>query len=132
MNIARRQLLLLIVLFLALSGCSQAYDSQVSGEVALDGKPLTLGTITFHPLGDGPLAYGQIDAAGKFALSTGANAGLKPGDYVVTIVATGPPPSDMIPGALLTPAKYGSKDKSDLKATVVAGKNHFKLEMKSP
>jgi hypothetical protein len=121
---------------LSVAGCG-GHDSRVSGVVTLDGQPLTTGTVTFHSLSAGVSAYGSIGAGGRFRLQTGQIAGLPPGEYVATVVATGEPPpvapnESPRPGALLTPPVYGNQQTSPLKFTVKPGANHFKLELRGP
>lgn len=116
------------------AGCSEN-SAQVSGTVQLDGKPLTTGTVSFHPTGAGPVAYGQLDTTGNYELSTGTSAGLAVGTYVVTVTAMEmlPPenPQDETIPKLLTPPSYGDKSTSDLRAAVQPGKNRVPLELKS-
>jgi hypothetical protein len=99
----------------------------MSGQVTLDGEPLTKGTVVFHPEKAGADAYATIDTSGTYSVRTGTDKGLEPGDYVVTVVATtGPPPY----GKLITPERYGSAKKSGLKVTVGAGDNRFDIPLK--
>lgn len=115
------------------SGCgSKPYASTVSGIATLDDKPLTSGTVTFHPPGDGAVAYGPIDASGNYKVSTGSTAGMSPGEYLVTVVSTGPAPAEEVPGPLLTPPKYGTKQTTDLKVTIKAGSNDIPLKLVTP
>ncbi len=116
-------------LCLLLTGCSSKLGSQVSGSVSFDGKPLTSGDVTFAPVGEGQIAYGKIDSAGNYVLRTGNEDGAKPGEYVVTVVATGTPPSNDQPPPLLTPAKYSDKSTSDLKKTITPGANTVDLSL---
>jgi hypothetical protein len=126
------------LVFLApLAGCgSKKLPSKVSGVVKLDGAPLsvdgtkiTSGAVSFHPVGEGAVATGTIDSSGRYTLDTGIKEGIKPGDYIATVVATAPPPDDKTPGQRVTPDKYGSKETSDKKVTVVAGNNDIPLEL---
>ncbi len=116
-------------------GCS-GQQSTVSGVVTLDGKPLDRGAVSFHAVGGGPTAVGQIDSSGHYALKVGEEHGLPLGEYVVTVVASEDPlPGDGFesptPGDLITPARYGSTQTSDLKKTVASGDNHIDLELTS-
>jgi hypothetical protein len=126
-----------IVVTLFTLGCSPN-AAQVSGTVTLDGSPLTTGTgtVTFHPAsGQGAIAYGQIDAQGRYKLSTGTNAGLTPGSYVATVVASEPipatSPNEEIQFKSITPEKYGSTELSDLRVEVQRGANDVPLVLKS-
>jgi hypothetical protein len=129
--------LLTLLLISAAIGCSGSAAS-VSGTVTLDGQPLTTGNVSFHPDGDtGAPAYGQIDAQGRYSLSTGTQAGLAPGAYTAVVVATKDPPQlydktgSEIPPIPITPAKYGSTTTSDLKVQVKPGKNDVPLALES-
>jgi hypothetical protein len=118
---------------LLLAGCGSSHDASITGHVTLDGSPLTSGTVTFHPAAGGAIAYGQIDSQGNYAVKTGRESGLTPGSYVVTVVATGEPSKGMdeSPGELLTPARYGSVEESDLKFEVKAGENTIDIPLTS-
>src|SRR5690554_4660989 len=83
-----------LVLLGALLGCGSAHEAQVSGKITLDGAPLTTGTVAFHPVGGGPVAYGVVDRQGKYQLQTGTTHGLAAGEYRVLVVATGELPTD--------------------------------------
>ena len=139
-----------IIVLVLLSGCGGAHEASVLGTATLDGKPLTSGTVTFYPMAGGAPAYAQIQSDGSYALSTGAAAGLAPGEYAVTVVAAAPPaaappavaPPAVAPpakrpppetlGVLLTPARYGNLQQTDLRFTVIRGANRIALELKSP
>jgi hypothetical protein len=118
---------------LLLAGCGSGHDASITGTVTLDGTALTTGTVTFHPVAAGAIAYGQIDSQGNYAVKTGRESGLKPGSYVVTVVATGEPSKGMdeSPGELLTPARYGNVEQSDLKFEVKAGENKIDIPLTS-
>jgi len=130
-----RRLLPILLIFVV--GCSGSAAS-VSGTVTLDGQPLTKGDVSFHPDGgSGAPAYGQIDAQGRYSLSTGTEAGLAPGAYTAVVVATKDPPQlydktgAEIPPIPITPHKYGSTTTSDLKVQVKPGKNDVPLALES-
>jgi hypothetical protein len=113
-------------------GCG-AHDSSVYGTVTLDRKPLETGTVTFHPAGEGAVAYGRIGADGSYRLHTGAEQGLAAGEYIVTVVATAPPPDphSEVVGKLLTPARYGKLDQTDLRYTIEPGRNQIDLALQT-
>jgi hypothetical protein len=124
----------LLLLCCVIAGCSQQYDANVTGNVTYAGKPLTTGALTFHPTASGPLAMGDIHADGTYMLQTGEVAGLKAGDYLVTVVATGPMPeptaAEPMPlPKLLIPARYGDVKTSGLKYTVKSGANTINIEL---
>jgi len=129
---------LTILLAAVVAGCSSNAAS-VSGTVTLDGQPLTTGNVSFHPDGgSGAPAYGQIDAQGRYTLSTGTDAGLAPGKYVAVVVATKDPPKPYdatgseVPPIPITPTKYGQVATSDLHVDVKAGRNDIPLALQSP
>lgn len=113
-------------------GCG-THESSVFGTVTLDGKRLTTGTVTFHPTGEGAVAYGRIGADGSYRLHTGAEQGLAAGEYIVTVVATAPPPDPQseVVGKLLTPARYGTLDQTDLRFTIEPGKKQIDLALQT-
>ena len=121
-----------------LAGCGGS--GSVSGKVTLDGQPLTTGTVTFHPVGSGPVAIGTIGPDGRYELAVGQDRSVPPGDYVVTVEATepvaaepapakGPPRPPAAPKGL-TPDKYADKAATDLRFTVKPGGNTINLELK--
>jgi hypothetical protein len=94
--------------------------------VTLDGKALSVGTVTFRPVTEGAVAYGSIDQNGNYTVRTGTDKGLVSGEYIVTIVATtGPPPM----GKLLIPRRYGNPQESGLRFTVDASTNRIDLPL---
>jgi hypothetical protein len=109
----------------------------VSGSVTLDDKPLTTGVVSFHPTAGGPVALGRIDDSGRYAAAVGSGAGLPPGEYVVTVVANEPmvpskdPRMAPSPGRRITPERYATKEKSDLRHTVTPGSNTVHLALRS-
>ena len=118
-----------------LAGCGGAHESNVSGAVYLDDKPLNTGNVTFYPAQGGAAVYSRIGPDGGYQLKTGDTSGLKPGEYKVTVVATEIPtvvPGSTPPiGKLLTPHKYGQLDQTDLAFTVGPGDNTIDLRLKS-
>ena len=80
----------LTVLLGAAAGCDgQRPPVAVSGRVTLDGKPVEGAIVTFHLLGDdkeGRPATGQTDRTGTFRLTTGNEAGARPGEYKVVVI----------------------------------------------
>ena len=124
---------------LFVSGCGGG-GGTVSGTVTLDGNPLRLGVVTFHPVAGGPAAIGPVTKDGTFELTIGNDVTIPPGDYLVTVDAGEPTPYEMPVGAApkpppppkrITPDKYANKDTTDLKVTVKAGSNKIPLDLKS-
>jgi hypothetical protein len=130
------RLVLLSLSFVILVGCGGRHAATVSGTVTLDGKPLDRGTVTLHPTGGGAAAVGPIGSDGVYTIKTGTGSGLAPGEYTATVVAnedpilstTGGAP---MPGVLITPARYGTLETSDLHITVIHGANDLPLELTS-
>lgn len=125
-----------VLLLLTLAGCGSTHDASVSGTVTLDGETLDRGTVSFHPVGEGAVAYGQIQSDGSYQVKTGRESGLLPGEYKVTVVATAPPPEPEDPmdepvGELLTPKRYGRTETTDLQYTVEAGSNTIDIALTS-
>ena len=119
-----------------LSGCGRSLGAGVSGTVTVDGKPLPKGTVVFHPVAGGATVYAEIGTGGAYRLQTGANKSLAPGDYIVTVAAFSRPlepgmSQEQIEAARLSPIKYGSKETSGLKFTVVPGSNRIDIAMQN-
>lgn len=120
---------------LTLAGCGGTYDSTVAGVVSVDGKPLSVGLVTFDPQETGSSAYGVIDADGMYTVHTGRKEGLAAGDYGVSVTAYepsgspgpqgGPPPM----GKALVAERYRSPTTSGLKFTVTPGDNRIDLKL---
>lgn len=130
------QAVVVVLAGVLVAGCGSPHEASVSGTVTLDGEPLDRGTVSFHPVGEGAVAYGQIGADGSYEVKTGRESGLAPGDYKVTVVATTPPPPPKDPmdepvGELITPQRYGAKQTTDLQFAVEPGSNTIDLELTS-
>jgi hypothetical protein len=107
-----------IVLLLALAGCAPGPPKPVpvAGTVLIDGKPLAAGFIRIVPA-DSRAATGQIDAQGRFRLTTSKEGdGCVPGTHPVEVVAT----KSVRHGELLwlVPEKYRDPTRSGLTATI--------------
>ncbi len=120
-------------LLLAAAGCGRGHGASVSGRVTLDGEPLDTGTVTFHPVGDGPTAYGGIHPNGSYQAKTGTQPGMPPGEYRVTVLAATEPPTDgpSVPGEMITPSHYADPEQSGLRVTVERGSNRFDFPLTS-
>ena len=122
-------------LCLLVMGCTDSNPlnrQAVTGEIMLEGAPLTDGSIEFSPVAEGT-ASGAVIQAGKFAIP--AEKGLPPGDYLVRISAYNedaepielPGESNKIAEELI-PAKYNTE--SEITFTVEAGQeNVFTLNI---
>jgi hypothetical protein len=122
---------LIVGLLVLVAGCGgSGLKAKVSGKVTLDNQPLTKGSVTFSPKSaEGRIAYGEIDGSGNYTLKTNNEEGAAPGDYDVTVRATGEPPASDIPPPLLTPEKYANPQTSGWTFTVKPGANTFNLDM---
>ncbi len=120
----------LVVTLLLLTGCRGDWGT-ASGTVTLDGQRMNKGVVTFHPATSGAAGYANINSDGTFSVMTGAETGLKTGDYVVTVTDHNIPDSTKSETAkLLTPEKYASPATSDFKVTVKPGGNRFDFALK--
>jgi hypothetical protein len=129
----RRALIMIALLAAGLlaPGCGSGDWATGSGTVSVDDQPLKTGIVTFHPVGGGAAAYGQV-TEGKFTVHTGQTEGLKTGQYQVTVSSSSiPEPGSKEQARLLTPPRYAVPATSDLKADVKAGENEFKFNLKS-
>ncbi len=139
-NRFRQTAVAIVAAFGLAAGCSSSLDSSVSGTVTLDGKPLEIGngtcTVSFYPEEGGAAAQGRVGPDGTYALKTGSTKGIRSGTYIVTVVATGPsrePPPGVppMPGPLLTPTRYGTKERSDLRFMIASGTNRINIALTS-
>lgn len=144
MTSACRYLLLKSVVCLSvvplLIGCGGSGDQRtavVRGKITYNGKPVTVGNVTFYPDVMGPAAMAAINSDGTYSLSTYAkDDGAVPGTHKVAVVSkeeqtnfeANAPPTD---GKWLIPAKYFLEASSGLKAEVKAGEdNEINFDLK--
>jgi len=120
----------------AISGCGGPYDASVSGAVTLDGQIVPRGTVAFHPVTGGPVAYAPIRSDGSYVVRTGREEGLPAGEYQVTVMSNELPAQletkegrPQPPGKAITPPWYCSKETSGLQFTVEPGANEIDLEL---
>lgn len=141
----QRQLLgLLLVSSLFGCGCGEKQPplGALSGQVTQGGQPVTAARIHFENAEQGTGTFVELDAEGKFTLSSADGPGLPPGKYQVAIKPQGsslarPASGDLPPEALagssaaqepppvnpLLPAKYHSFATSGLSIDLQAGAN---------
>ncbi|MCI0457369.1 MAG: hypothetical protein L0Z62_10405 [Gemmataceae bacterium] len=86
--------LLCLGLLIPLSGCGGSSSGliPVAGKVTVDDKPLTKGTVAYHPEDKGQgkkTPSGEIGADGSYQLYTEGKPGAPPGKYKVTVVSAG-------------------------------------------
>ena len=129
--LSRYLLITLALVGLSTLGCGKDLPSTVSGKVTLDGNPLTKGTVTFAPEGEGRIAYGEIDSSGNYTVRTLNDQGMQVGEYKVTVIATGEAPASDVPPPLITPAKYADAATSGFTASVAPGPNTFNFDLVS-
>jgi hypothetical protein len=82
--------LVFLLTTVAVIGCGDGRPDRlaVSGQVLIDGNPLTYGFIRFVPQGGRP-SGGRLDAEGRFTLSCyGENDGIIPGTHRVEVDAS--------------------------------------------
>jgi hypothetical protein len=132
------RVLALAVFAVVAAGCSDGGGSlsPVKGKVNYKGKAAAGAQVTFFPEGkEGDMgvtpASGTTDADGVFTLSTGKQAGVKPGKYVVTVIFPDPnkkiSEQDKMMGLGDAPdllkGRYATTQSSTLKAEVKGGEN---------
>ena len=121
---------------LLVCGCGASYEAYVSGTVTLDQQPLTTGTITFQPVGPGPITTGAVQQNGAYRLQTGAMRGLACGEYRVTVQAFSATPApgmtkEQLAAISLVPLHYAKPDASGLRYTVEPGSQQIDIELHS-
>ncbi len=107
----------------AVNGCGSNSDlpqtATASGKVMYQGKPLNIGTVTFHPEGTGNPGVGLLQQDGTFTIST-----YTPGDGAVlgkhSVTIDVPPPLDGTPAdeAFSVPDPYTMPDSTPLKVEI--------------
>jgi hypothetical protein len=110
---------------LTVIGCAEKGPdlTEVTGQVLVDGKPLTTGSVVTLPA-QGRGARGTIDAEGNFSLSTSdLGVGANPGRHQVAVIAVeeSDNPSPEAPRRSLIPQKYSSAETSGLFIDVKPG-----------
>ncbi len=129
------------LLGLLASGCGGGPDlppmAPVSGQVTLDGKPLSVGFVQFVPEGPGeksaPPGVGNIGTDGRYEITTAGVRGAVVGSHKIRVEATEPRLSDDDPpGVSLIPLRYNNPATSSLTAEVKADQeNNVPLELTS-
>jgi hypothetical protein len=116
---------LLFCLLLIVAGCAEKGPelTEVTGQVMIDGKPLTTGSVVTLPM-KGRGARGTIDAEGNFTLTTSdMGVGAKPGRHQVAVIAVEEMKDAPLgtPARSLIPEKYASAETSGLFIEVTLG-----------
>lgn len=117
-----------VMLPVLVMGCSSGSGRvPASGQVLIDGKPLTTGTVMVAPTDDRP-AFGKLDSEGRFTLTTEDEGdGCIVGTHRVTVTAT-----EMVdPNHVrhLIPAHYADLAYSDLTVTVDGPTEELSIEL---
>ncbi len=146
-----RLLLALPLCFVVVLGCTKSsVPSKLTGKVAYKGAPVTGGTLTISPEGEGAIYSAPIKADGTYSI-----ASIPAGEFVVTIETESANPNKKIPvyggakgkGAMSPgpeaaaapsgdtgqfvkiPVKYNDKKKSGLTVTLVVGPNEKNFDL---
>lgn len=136
-----------VVLLLAVApGCGEKrvkpkmWPADVRGQILLDGKPLSSGTVTFLPASaeeqGGKPGIGRIGPDGRYRIgnaNTKDPAGLKPDRYVVTVLAMLLDPGQNgapIPHPEI-PEEYTDYRLTPLAAEVAPGLNHIDFNLRT-
>ena len=126
------RVLLGVSLVLIAGGCGGAPQLPVVpavGVVKFKGEPLVGATLVFSPTVGEAVATATSDANGSFELVTGEQIGALPGEYKVLVSKYEFTEGTLMPGEhemtkgtskLVTPAKYGTLETTDLTLTVPA------------
>lgn len=126
--------LILAVWSVVAAGCSDPAAPRchkVSGRVLLNDQPLAEALVVFHPLGvppkEAPKPMAHTNEEGRFELTTLMSGdGAQVGEYAVTIELREPRTvgEEVVrDGPNLLPARYANPQFSELRYSVVAGKN---------
>jgi hypothetical protein len=100
----------------------------VSGQVLIDGKPLTFGDLQFVPKGSRP-SYGKLDSNGRFKLACyGVDDGVVPGLHRVGISG-----SEVIQGQTVwhAPIKYANFRTSGITVQIDGPTDSLSIELGS-
>lgn len=118
-----------ITSLMATAGCDQGPKLvPVEGQVTLDGKPVEFGFIQVIP-DSGRAANGELDAQGRFKLSTDGQEGCLLGTHIVTISSQKAISDTVV--RRYAPEKYDNGINSDLKLTVDGPKKDVVIDLKS-
>jgi hypothetical protein len=110
-------------------GCGPKLPERVtvSGQVFIDGKPLTCGSISLVPKDARP-STGAIDEHGRFTLTCyGGKDGAIKGRHAVRVIATKPLPKDAI--RWLAPQKYADHRTSGLSADIDGPTDSLRIDL---
>jgi hypothetical protein len=121
-----------VTLLAVVAGCGADNGDRllpVAGKVALGDRPLTIGVVSFRPdasKGNQSMhhPHGEINAEGRYELTTQGKKGAPPGWYKVLVFADGNttdnnPPAHPLPPNWLMNVKYTAESTTDLFIEVV-------------
>ena len=119
----------LVVVLVALAGCSSARTAQVSGIVTHRGKPVPAAVVTFVARG-APAAFGGTDAEGRYSVTVSCPDSGAAGDRhtitvrpAIKISADGITPDPATPLVRPDiPTRYQAAESTPLAAEIVAGR----------
>jgi len=112
-----------------IAGCGDGRPSRapVSGQVLIDGEPLTLGTITLNPQG-ARSSRGKIGEDGRFSLSCyESDDGVVLGTHRVAVMANEPIGDSGM--KWFAPKKYSNFQTSGLELTIDGEQQDLKIEL---
>jgi hypothetical protein len=123
------QFAVLMTVSLLASGCSDGRPARVtvSGQVLIDGQPLTVGNIKFVPEGARP-SSGKLDEAGRFTLTCyDGGDGVIPGRHRAQISAMEVVSASKV--KWLAPPKYADFRTSELEYEITEPTADLKIEL---
>lgn len=122
----------------AVAGCSRGgLESEVSGTVTLDGKPVGPGSVVYGSADSrGNVATGPVQHDGAYIMKTSREVGLAAGHYRAAVsireMPTNLQPGERAPpGKSLIPEKYEAMETSGLEFEVKPGGNTINIELTS-
>jgi len=124
-----------------LAGCGGSDtrpEATITGQVLLDGSPLTAGSIRFTSTKTGESAYANLDGSGRYEVTfpeadVGSEYDVTVGAAIeeeldATAIAENPP--EKVRSRI--PRKYSDRTTSGLKTTIATeGENQFDVELRS-
>lgn len=126
---AKRCFWLLPLITLTALGCSDG-SARLTGRLLAAGKPVPEGTISFRNTQTGAMARASVQPDGRYAVMTGSQAGLAPGEYEIAVAAVKgiPDPANPDKAKRWVPSRYANFETSGLTFTVKAGKQEHDIE----
>jgi hypothetical protein len=127
------------IVCVGLFACSAGSEklTPVVGKVTVNGAPLAIGGVTFHPDAQkgntSPhIPVGTLDAQGNYKLMTATKEGAPPGWYKVTVSAQEPidPKNPYAPPKHLINPKFSDPSTSGLEVEVVTGPSAGAYDLK--